>query len=53
MGSQRGWQMSEFPRKELDLILNEVGQDLIYIVKMITPVVMWGMNLNRGRNRSR
>ena len=29
----RGWQMPAFPCKELDLILNEMEQDLIYILK--------------------
>lgn len=31
--SQRGWQMPDFPCKELDLILSEMEQDLIYILK--------------------
>ena len=35
MESQRGWQMPAFPCKELDLILNEVEQDLIYILKVL------------------
>lgn len=42
--SQRGWQMPAFPCKELDLILNEVEQDLIYILKRIIRIVMWRMN---------
>lgn len=31
--SRRGWQMPDFPCNELDLILNEMEQDLIYILK--------------------
>lgn len=33
VGSQRGWQMPAFPCKELNLILSEVGQHLVYTVK--------------------
>lgn len=31
--SQRGWRMPDFPCQELHLILNEMGQDLIYLIK--------------------